>query len=72
MRTKSLLPLFLISVMSPASMLWGQNTYVPDNNFEQDLIGLAVAGGGAAVAFSGGGGTTVEPIDEPPGFPTVP
>ena len=40
MHTKSLLPLFLISVMAPASMLWGQNTYVPDDNFEQALIDL--------------------------------
>ena len=40
MRTKTLLPLFLISVMAPASMLWGQNTYVPDDNFEQALIDL--------------------------------
>ena len=40
MHTKSLLPLFLISVMVLPSMLWGQNTYVPDNNFEQALIDL--------------------------------
>ena len=26
--------------MAPAAMLWGQNTYVPDNNFEQALIDL--------------------------------
>ena len=52
--------------MAPASMVWGQNTYVPDNNFEQALIGLAVAGGGAAVAFSGG-----SEIGEPPTFPIV-
>ena len=53
MRTKNLATLFLISVMAPAAMLWGQNTYVPDNNFDQALIGFTVAGGGAAVAFSG-------------------
>ena len=40
MRTKSLLPLFLISVMASSAMLWGQNTYVPDDNFEQALIDL--------------------------------
>ena len=32
--------IFLISVMAPAAMLWGQNTYVPDDNFEQALIDL--------------------------------
>ena len=37
MRAKTLLSLFLISVMAPPSMLWGQNTYVSDNNFEQAL-----------------------------------
>ena len=45
---------------------FAQTTYVPDNNFEQALIGLAVAGGGAAVAFSDG-----SEIGEPPTFPTV-
>jgi len=72
MRTKSLFPLIFVFVMAPVSMLWGQNTYVPDNNFEQVLIGLAVAGGGAAVALSGGGDeTSGSEIGEPPTFPTV-
>ena len=31
---------FLFTVLAPASMLWGQNTHVPDNNFEQALIDL--------------------------------
>ncbi len=31
---------FLFTVLAPASMLWGQNTYVPDDNFEQALIDL--------------------------------
>ena len=62
------IPAFLfIILLAPASMLRGQNTYIPDNNFEQALIGFAVAGGGAAVAFSGG-----SEIGEPPTFPTVP
>ena len=30
---------FLI-LLIPASILWGQNTYVPDDNFEQALIDL--------------------------------
>ena len=38
MRTKNLLPLFLIFVMAPGSILWGQNNYVPDENFDQTLI----------------------------------
>ena len=38
MRTKGLLPLLLIYVMVPGSMLWGKNNYVPDNNFDQKLI----------------------------------
>jgi Leucine-rich repeat (LRR) protein len=38
---KTWLPgIFLISVMASVSMLWGQNTYVPDDNFEQALIDL--------------------------------
>ena len=61
------IPAFLfIILLAPASMLRGQNTYFPDNNFEQALNSLAVAGGGAAVAFSGG-----SEIGEPPTFPTV-
>ena len=40
MRTKRLLPIFLISVMASSAMLWGQNTYVPDDSFEQALIDL--------------------------------
>ena len=40
MRTIRLLPIFLISVMASSAMLWGQNTYVPDDNFEQALIDL--------------------------------
>ena len=36
---KTWLPgIFLISIMALPSMLWGQNTYVPDDNFEQKLI----------------------------------
>jgi hypothetical protein len=35
------IPAFLfIILLAPASMLWGQNTYVPDDIFEQVLIDL--------------------------------
>ena len=38
---KTWLPvILLISIMALPSMLWGQNTYVPDDNFEQALINL--------------------------------
>ena len=32
--------IFLVFFMALPSMLWGQNTYVPDDNFEQALIDL--------------------------------
>ena len=35
------IPAFLfIILLAPASMLWGQNPYVPDDIFEQVLIDL--------------------------------